>query len=514
MTQGQLCTVINEYLPSDLKDGNGTIDKYYRFGIKYLKSIFRVRMFPKVKVVMGTGGLNYQDLEGKDVVISVTETKPTGSAHFSYGDETITRNTFEARVILSMTVELDDFHEHQDDEAKTNWKFTGTRHSRHGGGKRGFRNWWQQERSPKAKNIMTKVNTPTDDNDTYPHLPSRATYYVVVYVRLEEVEVENYKLDLHRSVGGQCTVFCNCNGRQNPLIVSGMMDQERRKCMSQSCKKCENYMCPVKDCKTRLCFKCLETKSASLKPHIISPSLVPLGSREPGGGTKMSHQEGDTIVEESEQHAAHSEEVTDGIAFEANDEGDEGDSSDEDDGGLETHQYDYGIPESNDAEYCDDGDEDFCRSGEDGDVGVGEGEVLEDISRDPDEEEFTEEDMVLPMSEDDTSDMDYCNDDKVGGGECDHVWDEECKKERDEEAFCELFPIPEEEELANEGPRAINFIGVPPGYYEDTDEPFQVSDNGSPSADVHKHGAPPSGCSDPVGKSTLTPRNFEDSCGL
>jgi len=140
--------------------------------------------------------------------------------------------------------------------------------------------------------------------------------------------------------------------------------------------------------------------------------------------------------------------------------------------------------------------------------------VLEDISHDPDDEGFTEEDMVLPMNEDDTSDMDYCNDDKVGDGECDHVWDEERKKERDEEAFCELFPIPEEEELANEGPRAINFIGVPPGYYEDTDEPFQVSDNGSPSADVHKHGAPPSGCSDPVGKSTLTPRNFEDSSGL
>ena len=294
MTQGQLCKVINEYLPRGLKDGNDSINKYYCFGYEYLKCIFNVKTFPKVKVVKGTGSLNNDRLEVKDVVISVTKTKPTGSAQFSFGDKTITRNTFEARVILSMTVDMDNYNEHDPDGEKMKWKFTGTRHCRHGGGTGGFRNWWQQERSSKAKNIMTKVITRTDDMDTYPDLPSHATYYVVVYVRLEELEVENYKLDLHRSVGGQCSVFCNCNGSENPLIISGMMDQERRNCISQSCKKRENYMCPIKNCKTRLCFKCLETRSVSQKRHVISPSTVPLAASEPIGATTTPRQDGGT----------------------------------------------------------------------------------------------------------------------------------------------------------------------------------------------------------------------------
>ena len=162
----------------------------------------------------------------------------------------------------------------------------------------------------------------------------------------------------------------------------------------------------------------------------------------------MPSQEGNTfVVEDTEGKAADSEEVTEGTAPEENDEGDGGDSSDEDDGELETHQYDYGVPEANDAEYCDDGDEYFCRRDEDGDDGVGEGELLEDTPRDPDDEGFTEEDMVLPTDEDDTADMDYCNDDKVGDGDCGHVYDEQRNRERDEEAFCELFPIAEDEEV-------------------------------------------------------------------
>ena len=46
MAQGQLCNVINQYLPSNLKDCNSTVDEYFGFSKQYLKCIFDDKLFP------------------------------------------------------------------------------------------------------------------------------------------------------------------------------------------------------------------------------------------------------------------------------------------------------------------------------------------------------------------------------------------------------------------------------------------------------------------------------------
>ena len=481
MTQGQLCNVINQYLPNNLKDCNSTVDEYFGFGKQYLKCIFDNKLFPNVKVVNSLGHLNYKRLEGKDIVISVTKSKPTGIAQFTFGDEAVARNTFEARVILSMTVDLDHYNEHQHDKPKTKWKFSGTRHCRHGGGKHGFRNWWYQERSAKAKNIMTKVSTPTDENDSYPNLSSKATFYVVVFVRQEEIEVEDYKLDLHRSIGGQCTVFCNCNGRRNPLIVSGMMDQDRRKCMSVSCNKNENYMCPVKDCKTRLCFKCLESKSASQKPHVIAPTSEIVA--------EAPSQDGHIYCHDNSGNASDIEIAKAADATEANNEGDCGDSHDTDECHLESNEYDYGIPDDKDYDKgCnDDGDENLHVDELDKNDLYDELNLFDDTCRNHDRELLEENDMVLESNEGHINPIETFNDDEACDDASCQISNRQSNNELDRLKFNELFPIPENKEAEDGTPRTINFIGVPNGYYDDTDELHHDAENVMISKDVNDH---------------------------
>jgi hypothetical protein len=77
----------------------------------------------------------------------------------------------------------------------------------------------------------------------FPKTPSNCFQYVTVYVRRKKLDAYNYKLDMHKSLGGQCQVFCDCKKDigDNPLIVCGKSDKERRLCMCLGCKEKEYY---------------------------------------------------------------------------------------------------------------------------------------------------------------------------------------------------------------------------------------------------------------------------------
>ena len=161
------------------------------------------------------------------------------------------------------------------DDESIQWKFQAVHYSRWGDG---YNKWWCHRRKKGSRDVMVKSTFGGGDGDAFPTMPSKAFEYVVVYTRVGDVEVENFKLDMHRSLGGQCSLFCDCqDGCKQPLIMSGMIEQERRDCMSTNCKKRELYMCSRAGCNTRVCKSCFEGLELNGKgKHVVlSPDTCP-----------------------------------------------------------------------------------------------------------------------------------------------------------------------------------------------------------------------------------------------
>ena len=93
------------------------------------------------------------------------------------------------------------------------------------------------------------------DGREFPVLPQDSFYYVTVYVKVKNRSAEQFKMDLHRSLGGQVHVFCKCAGDESfPLIVTGREKEEKRTCMIPNCNGKEHYVCcNDTSCQTRIC---------------------------------------------------------------------------------------------------------------------------------------------------------------------------------------------------------------------------------------------------------------------
>jgi hypothetical protein len=119
------------------------------------------------------------------------------------------------------------------------------------------------------------------EDDEFPILHSgnsreRCYRYLIVYVRIKDFVVEEFKLDMHKSLGGQCRVFCKCLGinlPNTPLILVGTRREKRSYCASCG-KNREKYHCPVPGCSTSICKKCYDEINSSLdhgKMHVFDP---------------------------------------------------------------------------------------------------------------------------------------------------------------------------------------------------------------------------------------------------
>ena len=155
---------------------------------------------------------NSVNVHGRSVVMLMTKNRPEGKGYFMGNDRKMkTFIKFEARVLIQIGI---------DKIPKSRSHFRLKRMVQHGNG---FNKWWEQEREDK---IMIQHDAQylvkNDIDDELPMLDLDCYYYVVVYVKSEEVCIEDYKLDMHHSIGGQCKVFCSCHngGVQNPLILT------------------------------------------------------------------------------------------------------------------------------------------------------------------------------------------------------------------------------------------------------------------------------------------------------
>ena len=88
-------------------------------------------------------------------------------------------------------------------------------------------------------------------------------HYVVVYVRVGTDDVDEFKMDIHRSIGGQVAVFCPCSGKCNPLVVTGRRKEDLRVCMNCGCQRPEKYTCSRVGCATRICLSCFDTHATA-----------------------------------------------------------------------------------------------------------------------------------------------------------------------------------------------------------------------------------------------------------
>jgi len=425
------------------------MENYFMFGPSFFQSVFSDLKFPKLSIVESVQDLQPQDIQGKDVLLEVSPTKPTGIAHIRIGSDK--DGLFQARVVLSVSIEPDDFNDEND-----KWNFSASRICRHGNGLNG---WWKQDRNPESKLVMTQVKSFDGKKDLFPELPSEDFYYVVLYARVKEFVVEEYKLDMHRSLGGQCSIFCNCREDEKPLIESGGDERKKRNCMSLNCTKREGYMCPQKGCKTRICSRCFNDKV-----RMSDGSRVLLWP-----GMENISQNGSSLVDEVANGTSESNTPNDdqGASGHQSNEGDstrlrrpddtyvpDGFEEEDHDELMDTEDYEYGNNDQDDDEVCDE----ECYNGESDEYG----DEVESVG------EYSDEDSIEGHPSEEVK-----------------VWD--CCEPEDADIMEELFPGFDENESdgnLTRGPedpasgcnQGVNFVDVPCGYFSDQDESCRSED--------------------------------------
>ena len=74
---------------------------------------------------------------------------------------------------------------------------------------------------------------------------------LTVYVKVQDSQTSQYKLDFFLSLGGQTHVFCSCN--TFPLRISGRLQKDKRLCMQAGCTGKERIICSNNSCNLRIC---------------------------------------------------------------------------------------------------------------------------------------------------------------------------------------------------------------------------------------------------------------------
>ena len=195
-----------------------------------------------------------------DVVIVVRKTIDDKDVNFvSVPMNSSTPIRYEARVIVSLKKENN----------KSLQNYSGERYARHGGG---FRNWWKQKRDEKimvqccpfqgVDNCHMRGVQPThqydDTEDKFPEeIDKSSDMFVIVYVKCLEVNVEEYRMDMHASLGGQCCLFCLCdNSKKEPFLPTNLRQKDRSRCSVVGCNRKEAYKCQHD--KLTVCSKCFK----------------------------------------------------------------------------------------------------------------------------------------------------------------------------------------------------------------------------------------------------------------
>jgi hypothetical protein len=116
----------------------------------------------------------------------------------------------------------------------------------------GNHKWWFQS---EKHHVMVQSDHISDDG-SLPPFDGEWTGWLLVYVLNEQVDVDRYKVEIFKSLGGQDRLFCGCDGtvELNPYMVSGKPQKERVKCCAKNCNQKEKYVC--NRCDVKICGRC------------------------------------------------------------------------------------------------------------------------------------------------------------------------------------------------------------------------------------------------------------------
>ena len=138
-----------------------------------------------------------EDESSTNILIIVSEQCPTLEQH---DHVLIGGEKYDSRVILFIGAS---------NNAERPGEFNGVRYTCHGVS---FSSWWKQEYQNQKKKVMVQYSTgvnPIQDMSNI-NLPTRFSH-VTVYVKLETDRDNKYRLDFHKTLGGQVHVYCHCN---------------------------------------------------------------------------------------------------------------------------------------------------------------------------------------------------------------------------------------------------------------------------------------------------------------
>jgi hypothetical protein len=296
-----------------------TDECFFRFNLDYMQRLFPESHYQNIRVCSEFDEVQNDDTGrftgNEDVFITVGKQRPEGEAHFHLG-----QIKYEAMVVIAIETESGEISP----EALTPNHYRGTRYARNGGGSP---RWWFQRRSRKktSKQMMKQyvqgnLTCEAGIKDPYPDLPPSCFYYVCVFVKVTQPEAEDYRLDMFRSVGAQCTVFCDCM-ISNPLIVSGRKKGSSRRCIMEGCSSREKYCCSNFGCRTRICEGCFNSLCRDGDSVTLHPPLAEDDEeQEAAGGDEDDVSDAGDGLNEDEGGEGEFEEEDDGDGDDVNED--------------------------------------------------------------------------------------------------------------------------------------------------------------------------------------------------
>ena len=160
-------------------------------------------------------------------------------------------------------------------------KYEAVRFMRHGGP--AYSKFWQQQRSQSITSqcdfdplqMVLDWSREEDADDSY-----RFQYHSMVYVKVEAFNVDKFRLDILRTMGGKTHVQCTCNNF--PLLIQPhQKDKEiRKKCVK--CNRFEYVACCNEECRLRLCKTCFDEYPTHFTTFL-----------NPNGNTQQRHETND-----------------------------------------------------------------------------------------------------------------------------------------------------------------------------------------------------------------------------
>ena len=241
----ELCKRIKGSLSLDNVNSNPTFgsEDYFLFGRQYLSQLFPPQDYPSVLVTDSIS--NHEEVDGKELVILVTKNQlcDTPSMLFSSDNDP----EFELRLVIGLCTK-------SKSQTKSPTEFEAIRLVRHG---KGYMNWWEQRRDAHVM-IQRRASSDADDIPILSDadLPGEPFRFVYIFVRKEELRVDEFRMDMHLSVGGQSSVYCDCqrSGLKRPLLPTSSKLYKKVTCSVDGCDEKESFYCP--HCSTRLCDGC------------------------------------------------------------------------------------------------------------------------------------------------------------------------------------------------------------------------------------------------------------------